>query len=271
MSTVTSKDGTKIAFDTVGSGPAVIVVDGAMSYRRAFDPTLAQLAELLSEHFTVYSYDRRGRGESTNNEPFTKVREVEDIQALVAEAGGEAMLCGFSSGGCVALETTAVTPGVPRAFVYEVPFIVDDGRPPLADYEGHTTELVAEGRLDELVEYFITVVAGIPAEYLGPLRQDKDMWARMVAIAPTVPHDAAFMGEFMKGKPLPAGYWSKVEVPVLVGVGGASPDWLHSAADALGAALPRASHVAFEGQTHSFDPQVLAPSVIEFFRGVRPT
>src|SRR5512134_1623251 len=131
MPTVTSRDGTKIAFDKVGSGPAVILVNGAMSYRRAFDTTLEDLAELLGEHFTVYDYDRRGRGESKNTEPFTKVREIEDIQALVEDAGGEAMLVGFSSGGAVTLETTAVTPGVKKAFVYEVPFIVDDSRQPL--------------------------------------------------------------------------------------------------------------------------------------------
>src|SRR5512134_989101 len=131
MQTVTSKDGTKIAFETVGSGPAVILVNGAMSYRRAFDTTLEDLAELLSKRFSVYDYDRRGRGESTNIEPFTKVREMEDIQALIEEAGGEAMLVGFSSGGAVTLETTAVTPDITKAFVHEVPFIVDDSRQPL--------------------------------------------------------------------------------------------------------------------------------------------
>lgn len=267
MSTVTSKDGTRIAFDKVGSGPSVILVNGAMSYRRAFDTTLEQLAELVGKHFTVYDYDRRGRGESTNTVPFTKVREIEDIQALVADAGGEAMLAGFSSGGAVTLETAAVTPGVTKAFVYEVPFIVDDSRQPLADYEGHTTKLVAEGKLDELIEYFITVVAGIPAEFVGGIKQDQAMWARMRAIAPTIPHDAAFISGFMKGKPLPAGYWDKVKVPVLVGDGGASPAWLRNAAEALGKALPHASRETFEGQTHSFEPKVLAPVLIEFFKG----
>ena len=266
MPTVTSKDGTRIAFEKVGSGPAVILVNGAMSYRRAFDTTLEDLAELLSKDFTAYDYDRRGRGESGNTEPFTKVREIEDIQALIEEAGGEAMLVGFSSGGAVTLETTAVTPGVTKAFVYEVPFIVDESRQPLEDYEGHTTRLVAEGKLDELIEYFITVVAGVPAEFVGGIKQDQAMWERMRAIAPTIPHDAAFMSEFMKGKPLPAGYWSKVKVPVLVGDGGASPAWLHHAAEALAEALPNASRETFKDQTHSFDPKVLAPVVIEFLR-----
>ena len=266
MATAISKDGTKIAFDRIGSGPAVILVNGAMSYRRAFDTTLEELAQLLSKDFTVYDYDRRGRGESGNTEPFTKVREIEDIQALMEDAGGESMLVGFSSGGAVTLETAAVTPGVTKAFVYEVPFIVDGSRQPLDDYEGHSTKLVTEGKLDELIEYFITVVAGIPREFVGGIKQDKAMWERMRAIAPTILHDAAFMSEFMKGKPLPAGYWSKVKVPVLVGDGGASPAWLRNAAQALAEALPNASRETFEGQTHSFDPKVLAPVIIQFFK-----
>jgi len=264
--TVTSKDGTKIAFDRVGAGPAIILINGAMSYRWAFDPTLADLAELLSKNFTVYNYDRRGRGESGNTEPFTKEREIEDVQALIEDAGGEAMLVGFSSGGAVALETAAATPGVTKVAVYEVPFIVDDGRGPLEDYLGHTSQLVAEGKLDELVEYFIVTVAGMPAEFVGGMKQDLNMWSAMRALAPTIPHDAAFMGEFMKGKPLPDGYWSKVKTPVLVADGGASPAWMHSAAEALAAQLPHAKRITLEAQTHAIDPKVIAPVLDEFFK-----
>src|SRR5262249_38776817 len=111
MQMVTSKDGTQIAFDKVGTGPAIILVNGAMGYR-AFDPPLVRLAELLGKDSTVYDYDRRGRGESSDTKPFAKEREIEDIQALIGDAGGEAMLCGFSSGGAIALETAAATAGV---------------------------------------------------------------------------------------------------------------------------------------------------------------
>jgi pimeloyl-ACP methyl ester carboxylesterase len=154
MPTVTSKDGTKIAFEKVGSGPAVILVNGAMSYRRAFDTTLEDLAELLSKDFTVYDYDRRGRGESTDNtdvKSFIKEREIEDIQALIKDAGGEAMVVGFSSGGCVTLETTAVTPGVTKAFVYEVPFIVDDSR---ETFEGQTHSVDPKVLAPVIIEFF---------------------------------------------------------------------------------------------------------------------
>ena len=191
MSTVTSKDGTKIAFDKVGSGPAVILINGAMSYR-AFDPTLVQLADLLGKHFTVYNYDQRGRGESGDTKPFTKKREIEDVQALVEDAGGEAMLFGISSGGAVALETAAATPGVTKMVLYEVPFIVDDSRQPLPNYAEHTAKLVADGKLDELVEYFVTEVVGIPAEYAAGMKQDQNMWGSMLAIAPTISYDASW-------------------------------------------------------------------------------
>lgn len=268
MPTVKSKDGTKIAFDKVGSGPAVILINGAMSFRAA-DPTLGQVAELLSKNFTVYNFDRRGRGESTDTsdiESFTKEREIEDVQALIEDADGEAMLFGISSGGAIALETAAVTSGVTKVVVYEVPFIVDDSREPLPDYAGHTSKLVAEGELDELVEYFMTKVAGVPAEFVGGMKQDQGMWGGMKAIAPTIPHDAAFMTEFMKGKPLPAGYWVKVKVPVLVADGGASPASLHNAAEALAKELPHASRQTLEGQTHQVDAKVLAPVLIEFYK-----
>src|SRR5260370_33969617 len=125
MQTVTSQDGTKIAFDKVGSGPAVILVNGAMAYR-AFDPSMAQLAELLGQHFTVYNYDRRGRGDSGDTQPFAKEREIEDLQALVEDAGGKAMVFGISSGGGVSLDAAAVTPGLAQVGVYKPPLSCDD-------------------------------------------------------------------------------------------------------------------------------------------------
>lgn len=265
MSTVISKDGTKIAFDKVGSGPAIILINGAMSYR-AFDPTLGQIATLLGKDFTVYNYDRRGRGESGNTEPFTKNREIEDVQALIDDAGGTAMLVGFSSGGAIALETAAVTPGVSRVVVYEVPFIVGEGRKPLEDYLGQTSKLAAAGKLDELMEYITVEVMGVPAEYIGDMKQDKNLWDSMSAVAPTITHDAAFMSAFMKGEPLPTGYWAKVKMPVLVIDGGASPRWMHDAAEALTEQLTDVRRVTLEGQTHAIDPSVLAPVVSDFFK-----
>jgi pimeloyl-ACP methyl ester carboxylesterase len=268
LPTVTSKDGTKIAFDTVGSGPVVILVNGAIAYRRAFeDRTLEQLAELLGSHFTVYNYDRRGRGESGNTLPFAKQREIEDIQALIEDAGGKAMVVGFSSGGAVSLETAAATPGISKVVVYEVPFIVDSGRQPVPDdYAEQLMKLGTEGKRDEAVEYFAKYALGIPDEYMGGMKQDQATWAGMRGVAHTIAYDAAFVGEFMRGKPLPADHWTKVTAPVLVVDGGASDAWMHHTADALAKVLPNASRQTLEGQTHSVDPNVLAPVIIEFLK-----
>ena len=266
MPTVTSQDGTKIAFDKVGSGPAVILVNGAMAYR-AFVPSMAHLAELLGQHFTVYNYDRRGRGASSDTQPFAREREMEDLQALVEDAGGEAMIFGLSSGAVLSLDAAAVTPGITKVGVYEPALIVDDSRQPVpADYTEHLTTLAAQGKRDEAVEYFLTQAVGIPSEYVGGMKQDQATWSGMTGVAHTIAYDAAFVGNVMQGKPLPTDRWVKVTMPVLVADGGASDAWVHHAADALAKVLPHASRHTLEGQTHMVDPKVLAPVIIAFFQ-----
>ena len=129
MGTLHSSDGTPIAYETAGDGPPVILVDGALCYR-ASGPS-APLAALLAEHFTVFTYDRRGRGESGDTAPYAVEREVEDIAALIDEAGGSACVYGISSGAALALEAANRGLGIERLVVYEAPFIVDDSRAPL--------------------------------------------------------------------------------------------------------------------------------------------
>ncbi len=266
MPTVTSTDGTKIAFDRVGSGPAVILVNGATAYR-AFDPFMAQLAELLGQHFTVYNYDRRGRGGRGDTRPFATEREIEDLQALVEDAGGRAMVFGISSGAVLSLDAAAVTPGITKVGVYEPSLIVDDSRQPVpADYTEHLTTLAAEGKRDEAVAYFLTQAVGIPAEYIGGMKQDQATWSGVTGVAHTIAYDAAFVGDVMQGKPLPPDRWITVTVPVLVVDGGASDAWIGHGADALANVLPRASRHTLAGQTHMVDPNVLAPVLIEFFQ-----
>lgn len=266
MRTVTSKDGTTIAFDKVGSGPTVILVSGATAYR-AFDPFMAQLAELLGNHFTVYNYDRRGRGDSGDTQPFAKEREIEDLQALVEDAGGTAMVFGISSGAVVSLDATAVTPDIRRLVVYEPPLIVDDSRQPVpADYAEHLMTLGKEGKREEAVEYFLTQAVGIPAEYIGAMKQDQAMWSAVTGVAHTIAYDGAFVGDVMQGRPLPTDRWDKVIVPVLVADGGASDAWMHHGADALANVLPAARRQTLAGQTHNVDPNVLAPVIINFFQ-----
>lgn len=266
MPTVTSQDGTIIAFDRVGSGPAVILVHGATAYR-AVDPSLAQLADLLGPHFTVYTYDRRGRGESGDTRPFAKEREIEDLQALVEEAGRAARVFGISSGAVLTLDATAITPGITKLVVYEPSLIVDDSRAPVPpDYAEHLMALASEGKRDEAFEYFLTQAVGIPAEYIGGMKQDQAMWSGVTGVAHTIAYDAAFVGDVMQGKPLPPDRWARVTIPVLVVDGGASDAWMHHGVDALAKVLPHARRQTLAGQTHMVDPGVLAPLLIDFFQ-----
>jgi pimeloyl-ACP methyl ester carboxylesterase len=266
LQTVTSKDGTQIAFDKIGAGPAVILVNGAIVHR-AFDPSMAQLAELLGNHFMVYNYDRRGRGDSSDTQPFAKEREIEDVQALIEDAGGKAMVFGISSGAVLSLDAAALIPGITRVVIYEPPLIVDNSRQPVpADYAERLTTLAAEGKRDEAVEYFLTRAVGIPAEYIGGIKQDQANWSGMAGVAHTIAYDAAFVGNVMQGKPLPTDRWVKVSMPVLVADGGASDAWMRHGADALANVLPNSSRLTLEGQTHEVDPKVLAPVLIEFFQ-----
>lgn len=265
MQAVTSNDGTKIAYKKSGSGPAVVLVDGATAHR-AVDPTTNELARLLSEHFTVHRYDRRGRGESGDTRPFSKRREIEDLQAIVEEAGGRVLVFGMSSGGVLALDATAATPGIAGLCVYEPALIVDDSRRPVpADYAEHLMRLSLEDRRDEAFEYFLVQAVGIPPEYVEGIKQDEATWTRTTAVAGTIAYDAAFVGDVMRGRPLPTDRWAGIAVPVVVIDGGASDTFVHTGADALAGVLANATRVTLDGQTHAYDPAVLAPALAEAF------
>ena len=266
MNTVTSKDGTTIAFDRSGEGPAIILVGGALQHR-AIDPSTARLAELLSPNFTVYHYDRRGRGDSGDTAPYAVEREVEDIDALIQEAGGSAHLFGMSSGAVLALHAAAAGLDITKLALYEPPFMVDDTRPPLPeDYRERLTELLAADRRGDAVELFLTEAVGVSAETVAPMR-GAPFWSAFEAVAHTLPYDDAIMGDTMHGEPLPAGAWASVTIPTLVADGDASPAWARNAVAALVEVLPGARRRTLEGQTHQVDPEVLAPVVEEFLAG----
>lgn len=263
MNTVTSKDGTTIAFERSGEGPPLIVVGGALNTRAA----AGTLAELLAPSFTVYAYDRRGRGDSGDTVPYAVEREVEDLQALVEDAGGTAYAYGHSSGGVLALEAATASTGITKLVMYEPPFIVDDSRPPLPeDYVGHLRELAASGRRGEAVEYFMITGVGVPPEAV-PSMKESPFWPSLEALAHTLWYDGAIMGDYMAGKPLPADRWSSVTISTLVIDGGASPPSLGNAVQGLVDVLPNARRRTMEGQTHEVDPTLLAPVLTEFFSG----
>jgi pimeloyl-ACP methyl ester carboxylesterase len=265
MGTVTSHDGTTIAYDRTGSGPTVVLVDGALGYR-ANNPLAEQLITLLARDFTVYTYDRRGRGDSGDTPPYAVEREVEDIEALAAAGGGQALVYGLSSGGVLALRAAERVPGITRLAVYEPPFILDDSRPPLPpDYVHQVTTLSASGRRGDAVALFMTAAAGVPEEFVGGMRQ-MPMWPDMEAVAHTLAYDGTVMGDLMSGKPLPPGSFAGVTIPTLVLAGGNSEPFMHTGADALAAALPDAHRRTLQDQDHAVDGAVLAPVLTEFFR-----
>lgn len=264
-STASSKDGTTIAFDRYGDGAPVVLVGGAFQYR-AFDPPTVELAKLLSSDFTVYHYDRRGRGDSGDTQPYEVGREVEDLAAVISEAGGSAAVFGNSSGAALALD--AATAGVPitKLAFYEAPFIVDDSRPPAPeDYLDRLRRLLSEDRRGDMVELFMSAIIEMPGEMIAGMRQSP-MWPGFEAVAPTLIYDAAFMQGTQTGKPLAAHRWASVSAPSLVLDGGDSQPWIHAGADAIAQQLPNAQRQTLPGQTHTVAPHVLAPAISRFFR-----
>jgi pimeloyl-ACP methyl ester carboxylesterase len=265
METVTSHDGTTIAFDRTGQGPAVILVGGAMS-QRAMDPLNGPLAELLAADFTVYRYDRRGRGDSGDTPPYAVEREVEDIEALLAHAGGTAYAYGISSGAVLALHAARRLPGLTRLALYEPPFVVDSSHIPRGDdYIARTEQAVAAGRPGEAVEEFMTWV-GVPPEALPSMR-DEPFWPAMEAVAHTLAYDYRVMGDTQQGKPLDAGRWAAVTVPTLVADGEQTEPFLHAGADAIARILPHATRRSLPDQHHAVAPDAIAPVLREFFQG----
>ncbi len=269
MRKVISKDGTPIAFDQSGQGPALILVAGATATRVAE----AELSAALAPHFTVFAYDRRGRGESGDTAPYAVEREVEDIDALINEAGGAAFVFGHSSGAVLALEAARLLPTkITKLALYEPPFIIDDSRPPAPeDYAQHLTLLVSSGRRGEAVEYFMTEV-GTPAEMVAQMRQSP-MWSGLEEVAHTLAYDITIIGNTQRGDPLPLRKWASVTVPTLVMDGtvflgrGESHVFLRHGAQELATILPDAQRRTLEGQDHGPADDVLAPALQEFFIG----
>jgi pimeloyl-ACP methyl ester carboxylesterase len=265
MSTVRSMDGTTIAFDRFGEGPAVILVGGAFSYR-AF-PKMVQLAELLAERFTVINYDRRGRGDSGDTRPYAVEREIEDLDALVEAAGGSASLWGWSSGGVLALRAAAGGLNIDKLALYEPPFMVDDSHAlPPADFATRLDQLTAAERRSEAVKYFMTKGMGVPRVVVALMRV-MPFWSKLKAVAHTLPYDWAVMGDTMGGRPLAASEWASVRQPTLVLSGEKSPAQLRKAAQALAEVLPSAEHRPLRRQSHNVSMKALAPVLAEFFAG----
>lgn len=263
LQTVISKDATCIAFNQTGKGPTLVLVSGAIQHR-AFDQGLDQLTELLAPHFTVISYDRRGRGDSSDTEPYSVEREVEDIEALIDAAGGRAFLYGISSGAALAMEA-AIKLGskVEKLAMYEAPYNDEAvARQAWVDYRRKLDQTLAEGRRGDAVGLFMMLV-GMPAEHLPGMRQSP-LWPVFEAVAPTLAYDAAVLG---KEASVPTERAVGVKVPALVMDGGASYPFMGVSAKALAKAMPHAQHRTLEDQTHEVAAQAIAPALVGFFKG----
>ena len=262
--TVTSTDGTKIAYECHGSGDPVIVVNTVAEDRSG----LSGLAGLLAEHFSVYSYDRRGRGDSGDTKPYTPGREVEDLAAVVKAAGGEANVISGSAGCVLCLDTaTALGASVRSLYLFEPPLIVNDGRPPMAaDYVEHLESLVASGDRSAAVEYFMTKALLIPPEFVAGMKEDPS-WASMERYAHTYAYDGRICAGTQEGKPLPRHRW-QTEAPVLVAIGGNSEPHFQDRARALADLLPQVAVETLPGQDHGalwMAPEAVVVSARRFF------
>jgi pimeloyl-ACP methyl ester carboxylesterase len=258
MSHVRSKDGTTIAYERSGSGAALILVDGALC-SRTFGPS-PKLAPLLARHFTVYTYDRRGRGKSGDTAPYSPAREVEDIAALVETAGGSASLLGLSSGGALALEAAASGLPIERLAAYEPPYVDDRGQRGGALHEGRLACLLAAGNRGAAVKYFMKDMVGVPAPAVVMMRLMPWIWRKLEAVAHTLPYDAAVMTAFR----IPRARFASIGVPALVMNGAKSDARLREAAHTIVAAIPAARHRELAGQTHNVKPDALTPVVVDF-------
>jgi pimeloyl-ACP methyl ester carboxylesterase len=261
MQVVTSKDGTTIAYDKQGEGPAVLLVAGALCARLSWSGP--GLSKLLAPHFTVYNYDRRGRGDSGDTKPYALAREVEDIEALIDEAGGSAYLYGHSSGAALVLEA-AIQLGqkIKKLALYDAPYNDEaSAKQAFKEYIKQLTEALAAERRGDAVALFMQYV-GMPTDQIEGMRQTP-AWTMLESIAPTLAYDhAAIMGEDAS---IPTERIAVVTAPTLVMNGGAGYPFMYDTALALSKAIPNAKLRTIEGQTHAVDVDVLAPVLVEFF------
>ncbi len=235
-------------------------------FNRAFGPN-GPLALLLAQHFTVFTYDRRDRGDSGDTAPYGVECEVEDIEALITEAGGSAFVYGISFGVALAFEAAIRGLAIKKLALYEPPFVVDDSRPPIPkDYLAQLTEMIASDRRGDAVKLFMRKGVGVPVVFVAMMRF-MPAWSKLKFVAYTMVYDSIIVEDNQRGKPLPTKRWASVTVPTSVVGGGKSPVWMRHAVQIVADALPNAKRCTLEGQTHIVKPEALAPVLVEFFVG----
>lgn len=257
----TSTDGTRIAYEHAGSGPPLVVVGGAFGTRE----NGRDLVAALSGRFTAACYDRRGRGDSGDTQPYAPAREVDDLRAVIDALGGSAFVHGHSSGAVLSLD--AVSAGLPitKLSVYEPPFTIDDSRPPYPDgFADVLRGLVEAGRRGDAVAEFFRVGLLMDAQEINAVRETPS-WPSLESLAHTLPYDFEIVGDRLSGRPLPPSMGDTITIPVLLLEGGMSPPALRNPVAALAALLPSARKLTVEGQGHGAPADVLAPILEDFF------
>ncbi len=261
MHTITSRDGTRIAYDVYGAGEPVILVEGAMCGRH-FGAT-NKLAAELGKHFRVYHYDRRARGDSGPSTDYSVERELEDLSALIAEAGGSVSLAGFSSGACLAIEAAAAGLPVRHLAFYEPPYMVGPKARKVPDnFEAEVQQLVADGKNGDAVAYFMTKLIGMPSIFLIPMKFSK-MWKQLTPQAPSLPFDM----EAVNGFNPPIERMRRIAVPTLAINGDKTFPVIIDSTKLCAETIPGAGHVILPGQTHEVKAEAIAPELVRFFSG----
>lgn len=259
MPQVTSQDGTTIHYETLGQGPPLVIVWGALGATDS--PFAKQMREELAKSFTVYDYDRRGRGASGDTKPYAVAREVEDLAAVCQAAGGAPYVFASSSGAALALEAAASGVAMRKLAAYEPPFMV--GEPadrPDRDFERKLVDMIARDERDEAVKYFMRTV-GVPGVLLVIMRL-LPFWKQMRAVAHTLPYDAAVMNGF----DVPMKRLASIRAPVVVMAGSKTTPTLLAAAEAAAKAIPGAGHRVIPKQNHGVKPAALHPVLVEVLK-----
>jgi len=258
MESVTSKDGTIITFDKLGAGKPVVLVSGGSVDKGSN----ALLAEALASHYTVYNYDRRGRGKSGDTQPYAVDREIEDIEAVIDAAGGTAYLYGSSSGAALALEAARKLPTkVTKLALWEPPYIMNPAMRPAPNTAQIFKDFIAQGKRGEAAEYFMGKVVGLPPEFVAQAKSSP-WWPAQEAIAHTLSYDATVMADYS----LPEGKIADLKMPTIVLDGGASFPFMHETADSIGKVLKdKGTRRTLEGQSHDVNGAILGAALTEFF------
>jgi pimeloyl-ACP methyl ester carboxylesterase len=255
MHKVVSRDGTTIAYERVGDGPPIVLLNGAFRDHTIFD----QLVPELAPHCTTYVYDRRGRGESGDSPAYAVEREIEDLEAVIDEAGGQAVVFAGSCGANLALEAALAGAPITKLGLHEPYYRVEGYPKPPGDFMHNLRALLADGKRGEAAEYFLAKLLDLPPEVIADWRQGP-LWATNEANAHTLPYDTAICGDFN----VPAERLATFRTPTLVVNSDNTSDWLRAAARATVTALPNGRGMQLPGSWHRPQLDVLGRVLVEF-------